>query len=65
MEWLRTGKLATIAKETILESDLVKQNYLNKNYIIHLFDLHQSGKHNLSRELWILLIATMWYKENF
>lgn len=65
VEWLRTGKLATIAKETILESDLVKQNYLNKNYIIHLFDLHQSGKHNLSRELWILLIATMWYKENF
>lgn len=65
VEWLRNGQLRGIAFEEILNSELTKQGFLNADYIKQLFDIHKSGGQNLSRELWILLIVSIWYKQNF
>jgi len=64
-EWLRSGKLANFARSHIFESDLLKLNFLNTQFIDHMFTQHISGRINFDREIWNLLILCMWYDTFF
>lgn len=63
-EWLRTHWF-NYAKSVILNSDLIKFNIFNTDYIEKLFKDHKSSKANNGYKLFTLLTLSLWYKRYF
>jgi len=58
--WLR-GNLATFARETLSGDTLRRQGYFRPEAVTPMVDAHIAGRRNASRQLWALLIFTLWY----
>ncbi len=60
-EWLK-GELYDWSKSEILNSKLVKEEFLVPSSIEKMFSIHKSGKKNFGQLLWNLLNLSLWYK---
>lgn len=64
-EWLREGALRTFARETILDSTLIRSSgTFDARYIESLFDRHERNTSNFDGQIWSLLVLALW-DENF
>ena len=61
--WLR-GELAPFARETLAPETLRRQGYLRPEAVTRLIDDHVSGHADLSRQLWGLLMFTLWFEHH-
>lgn len=60
-EWLRTGKLRKMARETIIDSAFINgSGYFNIRYIESLFDRHIQQRANFDGQIWSLLVLVLW-----
>lgn len=64
-EWLRTGKLADYARETILGSEIMRQDIFQKDYVESLLERHRRNEGNYSNQIWSLLVLSLWYDRHF
>lgn len=60
-EWLRTGRLKAFAREAINGSALMNTGMFERRFIDHMFERHDSGAINYDREIWTLLVLSLWY----
>jgi asparagine synthase (glutamine-hydrolysing) len=58
--WLR-GDLESFARETLSADTLRRQGFFRPEAVKPMVDAHVSGRRNASRQLWALLIFTLWY----
>lgn len=63
-EWLR-NEWFDFAKNEILNSYFVKNNIFNKSYIEKILRTHQQGKHNYSKQIFSLLMLSLWWRRFF
>ena len=63
--WLRTSTLSRYAEEVIMDSPLTSSNIFNKDYIRFLIQQHSGSKANYSKQIWSLLILSLWHKQYF
>jgi asparagine synthase (glutamine-hydrolysing) len=61
--WLR-GELEPFARDTLAESTLRRQGFLEPATVRRILDDHVSGKEDLSRQLWGLLAFTLWHERH-
>ena len=61
--WLR-GDLEPFARDTLSESTLRRQGFLDPGAVRRVLDNHVGGKEDLSRQLWGLLAFTLWYERH-
>jgi asparagine synthase (glutamine-hydrolysing) len=61
--WLR-GELAPFARETLAPETLRRQGYLRPEAVRRVIDAHVSGRADLSRQLWGLLMFTLWFERH-
>ncbi|MFH0989464.1 MAG: asparagine synthase (glutamine-hydrolyzing) [bacterium] len=59
-EWLRS-EWHGYMRHSILNSNLMKRNIFNQDFIIFLMNEHQAGRLNVGRHLWCLLNLSLWY----
>jgi asparagine synthase (glutamine-hydrolysing) len=59
--WLR-GDLETFARETLSADTLRRQGFFRTEAVQPMLDAHVGGKRNASRQLWALLVFTLWYE---
>ncbi len=59
--WLR-GDLAAFARETLSAPTLRRQGFFRPEAVEPMLDAHVSGRRNASRQLWALLVFTLWYE---
>jgi len=59
--WLR-GDLQSFARETLSAETLRRQGFFRPEYVEPMIDAHASGRRNASRQLWALLMFTLWYE---
>jgi asparagine synthase (glutamine-hydrolysing) len=60
-EWLR-GDLQPLAREALSDGRLTGQGLLDPKAVHRLLDTHVAGKADNSRQLWGLLMLTLWYE---
>ncbi|HWB69097.1 MAG TPA: asparagine synthase C-terminal domain-containing protein, partial [Solirubrobacterales bacterium] len=60
-EWLRTD-LQELARETLSESKLTEQGIIDQTATRRLLDAHVDRREDNSRQLWGLLMLTLWYE---
>lgn len=65
VEWLRTKKLSRYASDTIFSSPVMTSGIFNESYIRFLFERHIEGKGNYSKQIWSLLVLSLWYDQYF
>jgi len=56
--WLK-NEMYDWARNIILESGT--DEYLNKDYVLSLLDLHVKGKHDYSRKIWTVITFMIWH----
>lgn len=59
-EWFR-NELAEEVRSVLLHGRIHERGYFNLEFIRYLLDKHQSGKHDLSTQLWSLYNLFLWY----
>ena len=60
-EWMQSGPVADMARETLADSHLVTDGYLDKKaFEVVLHEFEKDGSH--SKLLWKLFIAEQWYQ---
>ena len=57
--WMR-GELQPFLRETLSPATLERQGILDSGEVSRLIDQHVSRRENLSRQLWSLLVLTLW-----
>lgn len=60
-EWLR-NELAPEIRSCLLDGQMIKRGYLNRNFVKTLLDQHQSGPADHGVELWNLYNLEMWHR---
>jgi len=63
-EWLR-NEWFDFAKNEILNSYFVKNNIFDKSYIEKILHSHRSSKHNYSKQIFSLLMLSLWWRLYF
>ncbi len=63
--WLRTSTLSRYAEETIMDSPFINSGIFNKNYIHSLLKEHSANNANYSKQIWSLLVLSLWHKQYF
>ena len=58
--WLR-GELAAFTRETLSPATLARQGFFRPEAVEPMLDAHVSGRRNASRQLWALLVFTLWF----
>jgi asparagine synthase (glutamine-hydrolysing) len=58
--WLR-GDLQTFARDTLSPETLRRQGFFRPEVVTPMIEEHVSGKRNASRQLWALLVFTLWF----
>jgi asparagine synthase (glutamine-hydrolysing) len=61
--WLR-GELEPFARETLAPETLRRQGYLRPEAVRRVIDAHVGGRADLSRQLWGLLMFTLWFERH-
>jgi asparagine synthase (glutamine-hydrolysing) len=61
--WLR-GKLEPFAREVLSPTQVLRRGYLRPDAVTRILDRHVSGSEDLSRQLWGLLMLSLWLDEN-
>ena len=61
--WLR-GELEPFARETLSAATLRRQGYLRPEAVARVLDDHVRGRADLSRQLWGLLMFTLWFERH-
>jgi asparagine synthase (glutamine-hydrolysing) len=61
--WLR-GELEPFARETLAPETLRRQGYLRPEAVTRLIDDHVARRADLSRQLWGLLMFTLWFERH-
>lgn len=64
-EWLRTKKLSKYANEVIFSSPFITEGIFKESYVRFLFERHLENKRNYSKQLWSLMILSLWYERYF
>ncbi len=59
-KWLR-GQFGETAREIVLESSVIKEAGLARDYIDKLFAAHSHGGHDYAHFLWPLINLSLWY----
>lgn len=60
-EWLRTGRLRSHARETILDSKLMQSGIFRRDYVESLLRRHAENQGNYSNQIWSLLVLALWH----
>ena len=60
--WLR-GELQPFAREVLSEQRIKKQGLFKPETVTTMLDRHASGRVDVSRQLWALLVFSLWYDE--
>jgi len=63
-KWFR-GPLKEYFHDTVFDSDLKHSKLINLDYVKKLFEIHLSGKRDLSFHLWLILSFAIWYNKVF
>jgi len=58
-DWLRTGFYQPV-KELIIDSQT--DHLLDKNVVLQLLEMHKSGKADVSRKLWTIIVFMLWHR---
>ncbi len=58
--WLK-NELRPIVEEQLGEGVLVRQGIFDPAYVRHLLEAHSTGRENYSRNIWGLLMFSLWY----
>jgi asparagine synthase (glutamine-hydrolysing) len=61
--WLR-GELEPFARETLSAETLRRQGFFAPETVTALVDDHVAGREDLSRQLWGLLMFTLWHERH-
>ncbi|OGS44972.1 MAG: asparagine synthase (glutamine-hydrolyzing) [Elusimicrobia bacterium RIFOXYD2_FULL_34_15] len=61
-KWIKKD-LYNFSRETVLDSNLMKSGFLNKNYISEIFDSHTKNKKDSGRQIQALVSLALWYNE--
>ena len=61
--WLR-GELEPFARETLSPKTLRQQGFFRPEAVARLVDDHVAGREDLSRQLWGLLMFTLWHERH-
>ena len=61
--WLR-GKLEPFARETLSAETVRRQGFFRPDAVTRLLDDHVAGREDLSRQLWGLLMFTLWHERH-
>ncbi len=61
--WLR-GELEPFARATLAPATLRRQGYLQPTAVAAVLDAHVSGRADYSRQLWGLLMFTLWFEHH-
>ncbi len=61
--WLR-GALEPFARETLSAETVRRQGYFRPEAVTGLLERHVAGREDLSRQLWGLLVFTLWYEHH-
>jgi asparagine synthase (glutamine-hydrolysing) len=61
--WLR-GALEPFARETLSSDTVRRQGYFRPEAVTRLLDRHVAGHEDLSRQLWGLLVFTLWHEHH-
>ncbi len=62
-QWLR-GKLRPMLEELLDEKVLLEQGIFEPKGVKKMMELHFSGKSDLRKQLWTLLVLQLWWKAN-
>lgn len=57
--WLKSD-LGEVVKNTIQKADV--DEYIHKDYVLHLLDEHQRGINDHSRKVWTIFIFCLWHQ---
>ena len=57
--WLKSD-LGEIVENTIQKADV--DEYIHKDYVLHLLDEHQRGINDHSRKVWTIFIFCLWHQ---
>jgi len=60
--WLR-GPLVPLAREVLSAENLSQQGFFQPEAVGRLLDDHVAGREDLSRQLWGLLMFTLWHEQ--
>lgn len=60
-EWFRSD-LKRLTEEMLLGSTFESGAYLNQEFIRYLWEKHQSGRWNFSKQLWAILVLEFWMR---
>jgi asparagine synthase (glutamine-hydrolysing) len=58
--WLR-GELQPFARDVLSSATLTRQGFFRPASVTRLLDRHVSGREDLSRQIWNLLVFTLWH----
>ena len=61
--WLR-GELEPFARDVLSPATLERQGYFSPGAGARLMDEHLSGRVNLGRQIWGLLVFTLWFDQH-
>ncbi|HZE29200.1 MAG TPA: asparagine synthase-related protein, partial [Gaiellaceae bacterium] len=61
--WLR-GRLEPFARETLSADTVHRQGFFRPEAVTRLLDDHVAGREDLSRQLWGLLMFTLWHERH-
>jgi asparagine synthase (glutamine-hydrolysing) len=60
--WLR-GELQPVAREVLSPERIRRQGFFKPETVTRMIDGHVSGRADFSRQLWALLVFSLWYDE--
>jgi asparagine synthase (glutamine-hydrolysing) len=60
-EWLR-NEMAAETRSSLLDGEMVKRGYFNRDFVKDLLDAHQAGPADHGVELWNLYNVEMWHR---
>ena len=67
VEWLRDGRLADYARNTILDAPVMQSDagFFNRSVVETLIEEHRSGSANRAKSIWALLVLSLWHSRFF
>ena len=61
-KWLR-GELQPVAREVLSPERIRRQGFFKPETVTRMIDQHVSGRADVSRQLWALLVFSLWFDE--
>jgi len=61
-KWLR-GELQPVARDVLSPERIRRQGFFKPETVTRMIDQHVSGRADVSRQLWALLVFSLWFDE--